>query len=183
MLQTIAAGPYCPLPRGDGPDGPDVECGPFGPENLNRWTLPDSYFGAHWPDYFVFLGRHRDSDSLSRSNFECGLAAIGGESDTVQIVRESHWAVGWVEWIAIHESDESALEEADRIAAALFDYPVVDESHWSELEWEETTGFWESMSVRERADYCKSAGVSIFAARRAELPADDTGALFDMLRD
>lgn len=35
----------------------------------------------------------------------CMLRELGGESETVRVVRESHWAVGWVEWIAIHESD------------------------------------------------------------------------------
>lgn len=153
------------------------------PENLARWTLPDSYAGAEWPDYYVFLGQHRDSDSLSRSNFTRGLEIIGGESDTVRVVREGHWAVGWVEWIAIHESDAAALREADEIAAALADYPVVDEMHWSELEYDEACDFWSRMSVHERMEYCRDVGISLFAARRDDLPADDSGALLDALRD
>lgn len=154
----------------------------YQPDTLKRWTLPDNYGGAHWPEYFVFLGQHRDSDSVTRSNFIRGLELIGGESETVQIVRERHWAVGWVEWIAIHESDAAALAEADSIAAALHDYPVVDEDHLSALEWDEACEYWERMSVRERAEYCERAGLSIFAARRDYLPSDDTGALLEMLR-
>lgn len=149
---------------------------------LKRWTLPDSYGGAHWPEYFVFLAQHRDSDSLTRSNFICGLEAIGGESETVILVREGHWAVGWVEWIAIHESDITALQNADGIACALEDYPVVNEDHWSELEWNEAAEYWERMSVRERAEYCERAGVSIFAARRDYFP-QDCGNLLELLRD
>lgn len=35
------------------------------------------------------------------------LAKLGGESDTVTVVRERHWAA--VEWLAIHQDDETAL--------------------------------------------------------------------------
>lgn len=159
---------------------------PFEPENLPRWTRPESFlaYSDEWiysPGAFVFLGQTRDSDSLTRSNFTCALKAIGGESETVRVVRESHWAVGWCEWIAIHESDAAALKAADEITAALSDYPVIDEDHWSELEWNEAAEYWESLSVRGRAEMCREAGLSVFAARRAELPPNDTGALFDLL--
>ena len=42
------------------------------------------------------------------------LEALRGESETVIVVRESHWAVGWVEWIKIHELDTTALAIADK---------------------------------------------------------------------
>lgn len=148
---------------------------------LKLWTRPDSYFGAEWPDYYVFLGQHRDSDSLTRSNFECGLQAIGGESDTVQIVHESHWAVGWVEWIAIHKDDTAAIAKANDILASVDDYPVVNEDHWSQLEWDEACDYWQRMSVSERLNYCKRADISIFAARRDYLPQDDNGYLLELL--
>ncbi len=147
-----------------------------------RWTRPDSYAGAEWPEYFVFLGQNRDSDALTRSNFVRGLELIGGESDTVQVVRERHWACGWIEWIAIHESDAQALAKAEEILTALEAYPVVDEDHFSQLEWDEAAEFWGGMSVAERAEYCQNAGVSVFAARHAHLPSDDTGALMELLR-
>ena len=95
---------------------------------LNRWTLPSHYVGAEWHEYFVFLGRNRDSDDLTESNFECGLQAIGGESDTVRVIRESHWGCGWIEWIAIHESDESALAIARELIDGLNAYPTRTES-------------------------------------------------------
>lgn len=146
---------------------------------LNRWTLPDSYVGAEWPEYFVFLSQARDSDALSRSNFECGLRALGGESESVVVVRERHWAVGWVEWIAIHESDVTAILSADEIACALSDYPVLDESHFSELEWTEAEQYWESLQLSERVELCAEAGISIFAARRNYIPSDDSGFIFE----
>lgn len=149
---------------------------------LKRWTMPDSYWGAEWPDYFIFLSQHRDSDALSRSNFECGLEALGGESETVQVVRERHWAVGFVEWIAIHESDERALELAEEILCGLSDYPVLNEEHFYALEYSEAEQYWESMSVRERMDYCERAEISIFSARRDYLPEDSSGFLLELLR-
>lgn len=154
----------------------------YTPENLKRWTLPESYFGAEWREYFVFFGQHRESDSVSRSNFICGLEAIGGESDTVQVVRENHWAVGWVEWIAIHQSDAKALKEADEIAGALEGYPIVNDDHHSEMEWNEAQDFWASLSIRERARLCAESDISIFAARRDYIPPEDNGYISEYCR-
>lgn len=151
----------------------------YTPENLKRWTLPDSYCGEHWDEYFVFLGQHRESDSLSRSNYQRGLELIGGESETVLTIRERHWAVGWVEWIAIHESDEEALKKADAIAGRLEAYPVVDEDHWTALEWEEAQSYWEGCSLRERLSLIEGAGVSLFSIRRPWIPPEDNGLIFD----
>jgi hypothetical protein len=148
---------------------------------LTRWTLPDSYAGAEWPEYFVFLSQCRDSDALTRSNFECGLRALGGESESVIVVRERHWAVGWVEWIAIHESDVEAILSADEISCALSDYPVLNEDHFSELEWSEAQTQWEMMPLKYRVELCSEAGVSIFAARGDSIPSEDSGYIFERL--
>lgn len=129
----------------------------YQPERLERWTLPRDYFGAEWPDYYsAGVGRSRDSDCLEESNFDAMLAELGGESDTVHVVRESHWAVGWVEWIAIHESDEQALRAADAMQARLEDYPVLDEDDWSRRELEECERVWsECYDKRERVEYLR----------------------------
>ncbi len=115
----------------------------YKPEHLTRWTMPDHYFGATWPGYYrAPCSRTRDSDDLTESNFAVCLESLGGESDTVRVVNEGHWAVGWVEWIAIHESDEKALRAAEEIACALADYPALDEMDWSERETESATRVW-----------------------------------------
>lgn len=115
----------------------------YEPSYLKRWTMPSHYFGAEWPDYYsAGVGQARDSDALERSNFACMLKALGGESDTVLVVREGHWAVGWVEWIAIHPGDTKALATADDIKRGLEDYPVVNEDHFSELEREDAEQTW-----------------------------------------
>lgn len=151
----------------------------YTPKNLKRWTLPDSYCGEHWDEYYVFLGQHRESDSLSRSNFVRGLELIGGESDTVLTIRERHWAVGWVEWIAVHESDGEALRKAEDIAVRLEAYPVIDEDHWTALEWDEAQNYWEGCSLRERLHLIEGAGVSLFSIRRPWIPPEDNGYIFE----
>jgi hypothetical protein len=129
----------------------------YEPIHLERWSMPSHYFGAVWPAYYRSgCGQSRDSDALERSNFACMLKALGGESETVQVVRENHWAVGWVEWIAIHQDDGAALKIADEIQEGLQDYPVVDESHWSELEQEEASEVWrDCYSPKERIRYIR----------------------------
>lgn len=144
----------------------------FTPKFLPRWTLPRCYVGAHWQEYFSFLGRSRDSDALERANFDAGLKAIGGEQSDrrrddpqnpgcalplVLIVRESHWAVGWVEWIAIHETATEALETADKLKSKLENYPVVDEELLSQYETDEANETWRNcFRPGERVAYIRA---------------------------
>jgi hypothetical protein len=109
------------------------------------------------------------------------LEALGGETETVIVVRESHWAVGWVEWIAIHEADTKAVAEADRQCERLAQYPVLSEEDWSRREFDEQCETRASAGLQGRMDYCRRAGISIFAAMRNELPEDDNGALGELL--
>lgn len=129
----------------------------YEPKNLKRWTMPRSYSGKVWPAYYSSgVGQARDSDALERSNFISMLAAIGGESDTVIVVRESHWAVGWVEWIAIQQDDDKALQLADAMQEWLADYPAINEEHLSDLEQEDANELWANCySPQERMAYIR----------------------------
>lgn len=136
----------------------------YTPSNLERWTRPSNYMGAEWPEYFSFLGRTRDSDALERANFDAGLKALGGERNAedeaetplVLIVRENHWAVGWVEWIAIHESAADDLRLADSIREKLDNYLVVDEELFSQYETEEANDTWKNCyRPAERVEYIR----------------------------
>ena len=112
-------------------------------KHVKRWTLPKFYSGERWDDYYsAGVGQSRDSDALERSNFAKMLEALGGESETVLVVREGHFLVGWVEWIAISDGDIPRAKIADDILAALEDYPVIDEEHFSEVEHEEAGEVW-----------------------------------------
>ena len=119
----------------------------FTPKHLTKWSMPSHYFGETWPNHYsAGVGQSRDSDCLEQSNFATMLKLLGGESDIVTVVRESHWAVGWVEWIAIEAdgTDESdkALQIADEAKARLEDYPVLDEDDFSEREMEAANETW-----------------------------------------
>ena len=130
--------------------------------HIKRWTRPSSYLGDTYEDYYVFLGQHRDSDALARSNFRSGLKQIGGEktgddgTPLVMVERFGHWGVGWVETIFIHKTAKQILGQADKILAKLEDYPVVDESDWSELETEEANRIWATCyNEHQRLDYIR----------------------------
>lgn len=111
---------------------------------MEKWTRPKDYIGEEWEGYYVFLGQDRDSEVLTRSNFRSALAELGGEIgknddgiSEVTVVRERHWACGWVEWIAIHESAVEKIVIAEKILERLENYPVVNEDDFSALEDEE----------------------------------------------
>jgi len=146
-------------------------------EQMQKWEYPRDYIGATWYEYYMCLGQHRDSDTITRSNFICALAALGGESDTVIIERSSHWAVGWIETLLIHESAADKIAIADKILSALENYPVLNEEHYCKLESTEAAEIWERLPISDRVDECQRWGVSIFAARRDELPETPTGEL------
>lgn len=101
------------------------------------WKRPDSYAGPDHDDTIQVIGRHRDSDLLAQSNFEVALDRLGGESATVEVVRDSHWAFGWVETIFVSKKDRKALKEVKGILNSLDDYGALDEDDYFEREQEE----------------------------------------------
>lgn len=103
----------------------------------------------------VPCGQNRDSDCLTRSNFTCALEMLGGESDTVEVHRFGHWANGWIELILV-APDSDASEMALSIEASLTDYPVLNESHYSQLETEEAEHVWANCYRNsERIEYIR----------------------------
>jgi hypothetical protein len=155
-------------------------------QHLKRYERPSHF--ADFADfdrgeYYVCFGQHRDSDTLTRSNHGSALAALGGESDTVRVVRDSHFLVGWVETIYVHESDTAACATADRLVGKLEDYPVLSDDDWSMLQYDEAAELWASLPVRDRVHICSRFDISPFAARRSELPDDPQGGLVEYLAD
>jgi len=143
------------------------------------YEKPSNYIGKTWEGWVCFLGRTRDSELLTNHNFETALERllalpqhiVEGEL-SVMAVKESHWACGWVEYIIIHPSNRAAVKLADELAKKLDDYPILDESGYSDKECEATCEMWANMSLRERIEACKKTDTSIFAARHDCIPQD-----------
>lgn len=139
--------------------------------SLTRWIRPGSYMGATWEDYFGSgFGQNRDSDTLTRSNFavvQRELAKLpeweppSTEEDdeepiSRQVIRESHWACGWVEWIAIHESDTVALALCNALKDKEGNYPSLDDESWSRLQSEAAETTWKNCyNKKERIKYIR----------------------------
>jgi hypothetical protein len=121
----------------------------YKPRNLDRWALPSCYMGATWEGFYsAGFGAHRDSGSIDRSNFEVARKAL--EEVGAIYVEESHFLVGWVAWLAIHESNGEALRLADRLVDKIEDYPLLDENHHSALESEEDDRTWKECYTNKR---------------------------------
>lgn len=129
------------------------------------------------------VGINRDSGALDKANWDEQFALLGGESDDVELHRFGHWACGWYEIVIVRPDTAAATKAAD-IEERLADYPCLSEDRWSRYENEEASEWWAAMSLRERAEMCARAGVSIFAARSEEIPGEDrdpSGRLYDLL--
>lgn len=144
------------------------------------WSLPDSYAGATWEGWLsAGFGQSRDSDSIERVNFGEALAALEAAAEYpggVQVIREGHWLVGWVEWIAIRPDCPAAVREAARLLAAVESYPVLSEDKLSEIEAEEAAEGWEDFGRDGARDAAREA---VAREAREAGDSDDIAALAD----
>lgn len=124
----------------------------------NRAVGSSAYFGerGHW---LIAAAVHRDSDTLSRSNwisFGKALEAMAPVTQGWIIERFHHWAVGWIDYLIIDPSCTALVAEAERLRASLEDYPVLDEEHWSQLEDDEAQTIWrDCFRDQERVKYIR----------------------------
>jgi hypothetical protein len=158
------------------------------------WKRPDSYGGFSPDGDYCVLSRTRDSLLLDESNWDAACNSLCAEAydegqcgfidrPNVYHWRAGHWACGWVEYLMVRaDAPESIREEAGEIVCSLADYPILNESDYSDREFNAVCNYWEHCSVSDRVDYLQRAGLSIFAARRDTLP-EDCGRLFDTLRE
>lgn len=118
------------------------------------------YFGDR-PDWLVVLSRHRDSDISDQSNFDSALEMLGGEGEYVAVEESSHWAVGWVRYIAIAPGRLGLIEIAQGIRDSLEGYPLLDEEDCSKREYEEYISSWDSWG---RLDYTKAIARLVYSS-------------------
>lgn len=87
-------------------------------------------FESCW--YATPFMHHRDSGALEDSNFE----VISKDIPTADVRSFGHWGHGWYERLYVRRDDPAAILAVQRWINALSDYPVANEDHYSELEWE-----------------------------------------------
>lgn len=124
--------------------------------------------------WVVGVVQTRDSGCLDRSNYRSALRAFeeaDPEGNDHEEHRFGHWGPGWFDIILVRP-DSECERIADKIECGLADYPVVNESDFSELEDEEAQLTWEQQSLRYRIEACRRSQVSIFAARHDDYPYD-----------
>ena len=150
--------------------------------NELRWETPGSYMGHDPVGSVVAASIHRDSGTLERSNYECIKRSLAAHTtiqcnyddenpSAVYTFSASHWAVGWVEYLIVPATASlDVLNDVAEIHNALSDYPVLDESHFSELEHDESHDAWVQSSLSDKIELCVQFGLSMFAARRETIP-------------
>jgi len=126
-------------------------------EKLKEYFKRDSAF---WGDeklleWHIAGFQNRDSDCLQRSNWHSMLKELGGEGKSVQIINCSHWACGWLEYLIV-KPGTTKEKRVQELRDSLEGYPVLDESHYSELEQEEATQTWQNCyDKKERLEYIR----------------------------
>lgn len=128
------------------------------PRQLEEWKCPRYYMGQSWDGWLVApCGQSRESDSVEQSNFRVLVQRLeeveeadtddfiksgGDDADEMccghTIVRESHFLVGWVEWIAIPPHAKRSIEVCLAAKDDLEGYPILDEDDHSSLEAEDS---------------------------------------------
>lgn len=136
---------------------------------MNKWRRPDYYIGPDYDDYFVSFSQHRDSDTLTRSNFEVASKQLE-EFEGVEIIKDNHFLVGWVEYILVPESNDKAVKIAQELHDRVENYPILCEEHFSQLEDTEAQEVWQNCyDVSERVRYIRQYGSEYWFSDYAEL--------------
>lgn len=118
-----------------------------------NWQRFDSFFWFRDRDledadqWAIFYTHHRDSGLLDQSNAKVIAKAMAlfteGDEPSVVMETHSHWAVGHIDGFSIRVFDgDGEITEAFRkyheLSEAMDDYPILDESDYSERELEAT---------------------------------------------
>lgn len=136
---------------------------------------------------FAPVEQNRDSDILTESNFAQAvrmLTEADPEGEDFQVHRFSHWAAEWVENIIVRPGSKCAAVCED-IAARLEDYPILNESDFSDREYKSFVDAWESWGCR---DFVKALSKEIAdhddgVEFLENLEGDALAALLELYRD
>jgi hypothetical protein len=96
----------------------------------------NNYIGPDLGDMVIVYSKSRDSDLMVQSNFDVALDMLGGEGRYVEVHNFGHWGCGWIEAILVNPKSKTKLKKAYAIRKSLEDYPLLDDSDYSERELE-----------------------------------------------
>lgn len=135
------------------------------------WVRPSYYMGFSPDGDYLIYSKNRDSSLLEVSNFERIEQELEKlekpeNEKMVYTFRASCSMVGYIDYLLVSkDADNDLLTLAGEIICAISDYPVFDESHYSELQYNTVFEYWENLSIEDRVDLCNDNEVSIFKAR------------------
>lgn len=107
-------------------------------KGLDSWS---NYSGPDFSGWLCGPAYTRDSEILCQSNFDAALEMLGGESKHVQVRDVGHWGCGWFKQIMINSKSKAKVKILQSIYERLDNYPVLDESDYSERENDYQTDF------------------------------------------
>jgi hypothetical protein len=147
----------------------------YKPKHLKPWVEFINYSGDNFDDYWIAHMRFFRCTPAERSNHryinehlkDCG-DDTGIEhatfTDSVMMLRY---------YTLIHESNERALRMADMFAERISRKGSLDPELEAQMNERAVDNRWKKSTIPTRVQYCQEAGVSIFAARRNEVPKSD----------
>ena len=105
------------------------------PSGFDSWN---NYMGeTPSQELYMVLGRNRDSDLRTNSNWDCAIQMFKDAELDYDITCVNHWACGWVEYLSVDINNKKAFKMGEEIEASLADYPVLNEEHLCEREYED----------------------------------------------
>ena len=122
--------------------------------------------------------------SITRDTPECALEAsnfavmqqildkLDPDFEDHEVHRFGHWGPGWFEIILVRP-DTACAKEAEECAGALENYPVLDDSDFSEREFNWACQEWEGLTLMDQLKICNDAGVDFEAICHCDAEEDE----------
>lgn len=165
---------------------------------LTEWEHPPYYGGFSPVGDFLAAVKTRDSGLLERTNWDIIVNALAELNQTHEAPQDPelesgdenyfytfvarHWACGWVEYAMVRRDAPDEYQELlYEFESALAGYPILDETAYCVALYEEIYSIWDHAGLRDRMEYCRQAGVSIFASRREVMPDQVYGILENLV--
>jgi hypothetical protein len=131
---------------------PAREWSPTATDGRDNLLVRDTRFNN--PEWlYSGFSRNRDSDLVVQSNFETVLAMLKEaglvEEEHWTVFHFRHWAFGWVDILAVHESSKEAVGVAVKAREEVLENSVLDEQDCSKRESEAADQGWKDWGMEQ----------------------------------